>query len=175
MPGSPSPPKIFDVPGFEPVTSRTKAWRHTALNHCCDSKRGRCISRLFPGYMYYTSALLQASSGRAVFTGCFKQVHSSFPSGLPDLWNFWELQLSMQARFNNLHRVLRRTGSRPFTHMAQANTTNIIRQHNAITTAPARVTEYDASTLQPVSHKTRQDKKITSFQPAWLIRCSTPH
>ena len=22
---------------------------------------------------------------------------------------------------------------------------------------------------------TRQDKKITSFQPAWLIRCSTPH
>ena len=23
--------------------------------------------------------------------------------------------------------------------------------------------------------KTRQDKKITSFQPAWLIRCSTPH
>ena len=20
-----------------------------------------------------------------------------------------------------------------------------------------------------------QDKKITSFQPAWLIRCSTPH
>ena len=21
----------------------------------------------------------------------------------------------------------------------------------------------------------RQDKKITSFQPAWLIRCSTPH
>ena len=23
--------------------------------------------------------------------------------------------------------------------------------------------------------KTRQDKKVTSFQPAWLIRCSTPH
>ena len=23
--------------------------------------------------------------------------------------------------------------------------------------------------------RTRQDKKITSFQPAWLIRCSTPH
>ena len=22
---------------------------------------------------------------------------------------------------------------------------------------------------------TNQDKKITSFQPAWLIRCSTPH
>ena len=21
----------------------------------------------------------------------------------------------------------------------------------------------------------RQDKKITSFQPAWLIKCSTPH
>ena len=24
-------------------------------------------------------------------------------------------------------------------------------------------------------YDSRQDKKITSFQPAWLIRCSTPH
>ena len=23
--------------------------------------------------------------------------------------------------------------------------------------------------------KTKQDNKVTSFQPAWLIRCATPH
>ena len=26
-----------------------------------------------------------------------------------------------------------------------------------------------------IHHNDGQDKKITSFQPAWLIRCSTPH
>ena len=49
------------------------------------------------------------------------------------------------------------------------------RQHNEVTGALARVIEHDASTMYCMLYSKQDRQEDTSFQPAWLTRCSTPH